>query len=66
MDSVTSIRHVTGWFNDKFVRTTYEHRHYEKGNSVTRVVHHIIARVYNKRGKLEVEPNQGSNIDREI
>ena len=64
MDPISTISRVTGWFNGKRITSTYEYRHYEKSNSVTRVSHHVTAEIYNKRGRMEVEPNQGSKLDR--
>ena len=64
MDPITTVSRVSNWFGSKFITTYYEHRHYEKSNSVTRVTHHVTAEIYNKRGRMEVEPNQGSKLDR--
>ena len=66
MDPITSISRISSWFGSKRITSTYEYRHYEHGNPVTRVTHHVTAEIYNKRGRVEVEPNKGSNLDKRV
>ena len=66
MESITSIKSVTNWLGNTLIKSTYEHTEYAKGNPVTKVTHHAIAEIYNKKGKLEQQPNQGNNIDKQI
>jgi len=63
MEPITVINHAAHWIDNKFVMTFREHRRYEKGPSVTKVYEHIVAEVYDKRGKLHVSPSVGTKID---
>ena len=66
MDPITSIKSITNWVNNYLVQSSYERRVYEKGNPVTKVTRHAIAKLYDKRGKLEQVPKQGNHIDKKI